>query len=138
MPTQAAIGHGVLFRIGNAGSPEVFTAVAEVTSVKPPNMARDAIDATHSESPEGWREFIGGLKDGGEVSLELNFVPGAATTALLMAELAAAPGNKQIVFPGGQIMSFVALCTALEPDAPVDGKMTASVTYKVSGKPTLA
>lgn len=138
MTTQARIGHGTLFKIGNGATPEVFTTVAEVTSITPPGMSRDAIDATHEESPGAWREFVGGLKDGGEVQLELNFVPGSATTILLMAELDANPGNKQIVFPGGQIFSFVALCTALEPEAPLDDKMVASATYKVSGQPTLS
>lgn len=138
MSTNARIGHGVLFKVGNGASPEVFTTVAEVTSITPPGMSRDAIDATHEESPEGWREFIGGLKDGGEVSLELNFVPGSATTILLMAEIEAAPGNKQIVFTTGEIFAFRALCTNLEPEAPMDDKMVASATYKVTGKPTLS
>lgn len=138
MTTEARIGHGTLFKIGNGATPEVFTTVAEVTSITPPGMSRDAIDATHMESPDGWREFIGGLKDGGEVELGLNWVPGSATTILLMAEIEAAAGNKQIVFPNGEIFSFAALCTGLSPEAPVDGKMEASATYKVSGKPTLA
>jgi predicted secreted protein len=138
MTTQARIGYGVLFKIGNGASPEVFTTVAEVTSITPPSLARDAIDATHEESPSGWREFIGGLKDGGEVSIELNFIPGHATTAILLAEIEAAAGNKQIVFTTGEIFSFSALCTAFEPEAPMDDKMVATATYKVTGKPTLA
>lgn len=137
MTTSARIGHGAQFKIGNGATPEVFTAVAEVTSITPPGMSRDAIDATHMDSPDGWREFIGGLKDGGEVELALNWVPGSATTILLMTEIAAAAGNKQVVFPGGEIFSFSALCTGITPETPVDGKMEASATYKVTGKPTL-
>ena len=138
MTTQARIGHSTLFKIGNGATPEVFTTVAEVTSITPPGMTRDAIDATHSESPDGWREFIGGLKDGGEVEIAMNYVPGSATTILMMQEIAAAVGNKQIVFPAGEIFSFAALCTNISPETPVDGKMEASVTYKVTGRPTLA
>lgn len=138
MATQASIGHGVLFKVGNGASPEVFTTVAEVTSFKFPNLSRDPIEATHSESTEGWKEFIPGLKDGGEFGLELNFVPGSSTTLLMMSEMAAAAGNKQVVFTGGQIWSFAAFATGLESDGPVADKMTASVTYKITGKPTLA
>lgn len=138
MTTQARIGHGSLFKIGNGASPEVFTTVAEVTAITPPAMTRDSIDATHSESTDGWREFIGGLKDGGEVELTLNWVPGSATTILLMQEIGADAGNKQVVFPNGEIFSFAALCTNISPEAPVDGKMEATATYKVTGKPTLA
>lgn len=138
MTTEAEIGHGTLFKIGNGAGTEVFTTVAEVTNITPPGMSRDAHDATHSESPEKWREFIMGLKDGGEVELAVNFVPGSATTLLLMQEIDAAVGNKQIVFPNGEIFSFAAGMTGFSPEAPVEGKMEASVTYKVSGKPTLA
>ena len=138
MTTQAKIGYTTAFKIGNGATPEVFTAVAEVTNIKPPSMSRDAVDATHNQSSEGWREFIAGLKDGGEVSLDVNFVPGSATTLTLMAEIDASLGNKQIVFPNGETFSFAALCTGIEPDAPMDDKMTATITYKVSGKPTLA
>lgn len=138
MTTQARIGLGTQFKIGNGAMPEVFTTVAEVTSITPPGLSRDTIDATHTSSPNGYREFIAGLKDGGEVSLDLNFVPGSATTALLLAEIEANAGNKQIVFPGGEIWSFQALCTGIEPTAPIDDKMAATVTYKVTGQPTLA
>jgi predicted secreted protein len=138
MTTSAKIGFGNLFKIGNGATPEVFTTVAEVTGIKPPKMKRDTVDATHMQSPNGWREFIAGLKDGGEVSVELNFVPGSATTILLMAELDAALGNKQIVFSTGEVFSFTALCTDFEPTSPLDDKMSATAMYKISGQPTLA
>ena len=58
--------------------------LAEVTNITPPALARDMVDATHTESPQKWREFIPGLRDAGEVTLELNFLPdGAAITKLL-------------------------------------------------------
>lgn len=138
MTTQAKIGYGVLFKIGNGATPEVFTTVAEVTNITPPGMSRDSVDASHEQSPNAWREFIPGMKDGGEVSFDINFVPGGSTTLLLLAEMDAAPGNKQIVWPTGEIMSFVSFETGFEPDTPIDDKMVATVTYKVSGQPTLA
>lgn len=138
MTTQARIGYGSLFKIGNGATPEVFTTVAEVTGIKPPNFARDAIDATHEESPGSFREFIPGLSDAGEISFDVNFVPGSASTVILLAERTAAAGNKKIVFPNGETLSFSAFMTGFEPDAPLDDKMSASVTYKVTGDYTLA
>ncbi|NPU63387.1 outer capsid protein Hoc [Bradyrhizobium sp. 83012] len=141
MATNATIGFGTLFKTGNGAVPEIFTTLAEVTNITPPAMARDTVDVTHELSPEAWREFIAGLKDGGEVSVEMNFVPGQSDAAALMAELAlsgsAALKNRQIVFPDGSVFAFAAILTAYEPDAPIDDKMSASVTFKVSGKPTL-
>ncbi|MCA1381300.1 phage tail tube protein [Bradyrhizobium sp. BRP23] len=141
MSTDAMIGWSTLFKTGNGATPEVFTTFAEVTGITPPAMSRDTIDATHELSPEAWREFIAGLKDGGEVSFDMNFVPNSVEAAALMAELdltgSSAKKNRQIVFPDGSYFSFAAILTGYEPDAPIDDKMAAAVTLKVSGKPTL-
>lgn len=141
MATSVRIGYQTLFKTGNGASPEVFTTLAEVTGITPPAMSRDTVDATHEESPGAWREFIAGLKDGGEVSLELNFIPGGTATSALMAELdldgPQASKNRQILFPDGSYFTFAGILTGFEPDAPIDDKMAASVTFKVSGKPTL-
>lgn len=141
MTTEADIGYGTLFQTGNGASPEVFSTLAEVTAVTPPGMSRDSVDATHMQSPEAWREFIAGLKDGGEVSLELNFVPGGTAAAALTAELAlsgsSATKNRRIVFASGDMFEFAAFLTGFEPDAPLDDKMTGAPTFKVTGKPTL-
>lgn len=141
MSTDAAIGFGTLFKTGNGATPELFSTVAEVTGITPPAMSRDTVDATHELSPEAWREFIAGLKDGGEVSFDMNFVPDSADAANFMAELdlqgSAATKNRLILFPDGSVFKFAAILTGYEPDAPIDDKMSASVTFKVTGKPNL-
>lgn len=140
MATSARIGYGTLFASGNGASPEIFTTLGEVTAITPPGWARDTVDATHEQSPGAHREFIAGLADAGEVSMDINFVPGGAATAALEAEKAltgsSAAINRRITFPDGSYMTFVGILTAVEPDAPIDDKMSASVTLKVSGVPT--
>lgn len=124
--------------------------VAEVTGITPPNISRETQDATHTESPGGYREFIAGLKDGGEVTTELNLVPDSASTALLLGlfdlEGSAALTQCRIIFPDGDadaspitasVWAFSAICTGLTPEAPLAEKMAASATWKISGKPTL-
>ncbi|MPZ58438.1 MAG: hypothetical protein GEU91_18485 [Rhizobiales bacterium] len=135
MTTDAAIGHGTIFSVLTA-LPSTFTTIAEVTSIGPPSQARDAIDATHMNSPEQWREFIGGLKDGGEVAIELNYVPGSATSALLIGEIAqAAARTYRITFVDASVWLFSGIMTGFESEAPVDDKMTATAIFKVTGKP---
>lgn len=142
MTTSARIGYGTLFKTGDGNSPEAFTTLAEVTGITPPAYSRDTVDVTHELSPSAWREFIAGLKDGGEVKLELNFVASGAASTALTAEFdldgPQAVKNRQIVFQDGATWSFAAIVTGWEADAPIDDKMTASVTFKVTGKPTLA
>jgi predicted secreted protein len=134
--TQARIGHGSQFYVGNDDSPQVFTAIAEITSITPPSVTRDVIDATHTGSPDQWREHIPGLKDGGEVSCEMNFVPNSNSSNILIAiQVDTFARDFRIVFPDGTIWNFKAFCTGFEPDAPFDDKMTATATFKVSGKP---
>lgn len=141
MTTGARIGYGTLFKSGNGAVPEVFTILAEVTSITPPSISRDTVDATHELSPGAWREFIAGLKDGGDVSLDLNFVAGGTAAASLMTELnndgPAALANRQILFPDGSYFQFGGILTKFEPDAPLDKQMSAKVTFKVTGQPSL-
>lgn len=141
MTTNAKIGHGALFKIENSASPPVLTTVGEITSITMPSISRDAVDVTHSESPEKWREFIAGLKDGGEVSCELNFVPGAAGTTLLMAQLDVDTVSvceiSLPMFATAYKWSFNAILTGFDPQAPIAEKQVATVTFKVTGKPTL-
>lgn len=133
MTTNAAIGYSTTFGIKNGGG--TYDNVAEVTKVKPPNYSRDAVDATHMESPDRFREYIAGLMDAGEVSIELNYVP--ATSDVLVAAMVAGKGNFQITMPNSVRFQFEAIVTGWETDAPLDDKMVATATFKVSGKPVL-
>lgn len=135
MTTNANIGYDSTFGIEGA-TPGTYVAVAEVVSITPPGMTRDAVEATHLKSPDGWKEFIAGLKEAGEASLTLNFVP-SATDALFTA-FTADSGKYEITFPNGVQMRFGGFFTAYNPpELTPDGKMEASATIKATSKPTL-
>jgi predicted secreted protein len=147
MTTNAKIGFGNLFQILNVGaSPDEWVTVAEVKSITPPSFARDAQDATHTESTEGWREFIPGLKDGGEISVELNFVPDSDTTDLILAQFASddlsqvrilfADGNQAGPTPTCSSFTCSGVITGFPIEAPIEDGQTATITFKISGKPT--
>lgn len=131
---------GTQLQIGDGGGPEVFTTVAQVRDVGGPSLSLDALDVTTHDSPEAWREFIGGLKDGGEVSLELVWDPDSVTQAAARADLESRTvRNFKMVFPDNTstTWSFKALITDFEPGANVEDDLNASLTLKVTGKPTL-
>jgi predicted secreted protein len=147
MTTLASIGHQNLFQIRNTSvSPEAWTTVAEVRNITPPSFARDAQDATHTESTEGWREFIPGLKDAGEMSCELNLVPDSDTMDLILAQFASdelthvrilfADGTQTGPSPTCSSFTCSGVVTGFPLEAPMDDKMSATVTVKISGKPT--
>ena len=139
--TAAVIGMGLTVAFGDGAGPEVFTALTEVTLATPPNLSRDTIDATHMLSSARFREYIGGLRDGGEVPLEMADVP-SNFTALKAKYDSDVPSNVKITFairPGNTTagsVTFPGLVTSIEPTAPMDGKRMISSKIKVAGAPT--
>jgi hypothetical protein len=131
--TEASIGYGSLFEI-KADGDVAFVPIAEVYDITPPSSSIDTIDATHSQSPNGDREFIIGLNDPGEASFEMNFVPGSAADVKIQAVRNARKRvSCRITFPNGVTWTFSGLLTGYEPAVPTDDKMTATVTFKVTG-----
>lgn len=133
MTTAASIGYGSLLEISTDGGSN-WDEIAEVFSITPPSSSVDIVDVTHMQSPGRDREFILGLNDPGEASMELNFVPGSDTDALLLEIKGAyAPVKCRITWPNAVAWTFDGLLTGYEPSAPNDDKMTATVTFKVTG-----
>ncbi|WP_046501620.1 phage tail tube protein [Streptomyces odonnellii] len=132
-------GYGVQLKRGDGADPEVFTAIANITNLTGPGLSRNTIDVTAHDSPDRYMEFIGGLIDGGDVSVDVNYNP--AVHDSLVADLEDDdPRNYQIVFPDPAATTWTVpgIMTGFEPSAPVDDKLSASLTFKVAGKPTLS
>ncbi|WPY93157.1 phage tail tube protein [Limimaricola variabilis] len=133
--TKADIGFGAVFGIEGA-TPGTYAPAAEVIAITPPSRSREAIDATHLNSPDAYREFIAGIMEGGEASLTLNFEPSETDT--LVDAFEAGKGKYEIIFPNGVKMQFSGIFTSYELGELVDNdKMTATCTIKQSGKATL-
>ena len=138
---MADLGFGVLLKVGDGASSEAFTAIAELIGLSGPGLSLDTVESTHTESLNAAKEYIAGLKDGGEVSVDLNFLPGNATHTALIADWAARTlRNFEIVWPdtGSTKWSFSAFVTNYEPSAPIEDRMTASASLKITGVPTFA
>lgn len=119
----------------------IYVDVAQVTNISGPSVSRDSIETTHHTSSGGFREYIPGLKDAGEVSIDILWTNTDTTHAALYNQInGGQTGNGQykIVFSDSAAFTFVGHVTGFEATAPIDDSLTASVTIKVSGKPTLA
>ena len=77
------------------------------------------------------------MKDGGEVTIECNFDPDGTDVTNWLSDINTdSERTYQITFPDTTEWLFEGIMTALEVSDPLDDKMTATATYKVTGKPT--
>lgn len=133
--SEATSAQGTYFSTGDGASPEVFTELAEVVNIGGPNETADEIDVTHLRSTGGYREFIQSFKDGGELSLELNFVPGNATQQAMDADFASgATKNRKITYPDGSYHSFAGWVKARgNSSTNVGSKLSRMYTVRIVG-----
>lgn len=115
---------------------DTFTAIANVTSFSGPEMERDTYDTTAHDSPNQYREFVGGLINAGEFSIEVNYDPADHDTLVEDFEDDVARGYR-LTFPGGAMWEFQAWLTGFAAEAPVDDKLSAELTFQLTGKPTI-
>ncbi|QRF66381.1 phage tail tube protein [Ponticoccus alexandrii] len=140
MTQDADIGWGAEFHRGDGADPEVFAHIGEVVDVVMPKESADAIDSTHSKSPSGYREFIKGLLQLEEFTLEIHYNAGGTAAENLKTDMrakgAAALRNYRAVAPGGVYLEFAAMVIGYDPGTPTADKMVLNVTFRPSGAPT--
>jgi predicted secreted protein len=143
--SSATSGFGTLLQQGNAASPEVFTTVAEVLNIDGPGLTMETIDVTNHDSASAHREHIASLKDGGEVTFSINYLPANAThantgTGLLATYVNRTARNWKIVWTdsGTTEQPFTGFITNFQPHGPIDAQLTADITIKISAAVTPA
>lgn len=120
------------------------TTIAQVKSISGPGLSLDTEDVTSHDSTGGWEEVVGTILRSGEVSFEIVYDPNAATHKYavggLLSDLVLKTAvSYTLVFPSVATVTwtFNAFVVGFEPGAPADGALTASVTLKITGQPTL-
>lgn len=144
MSSNAIRAQGTLLQIGDGGSPENFTTVAEVLDLEGPALATSTIDVTHQSSPGDYDEWIAGPKTGGNVTFEVNYNPQDGThnasTGILADFVSGVRRNWRMLFPDTPATqwSFAAIVETVRPIAQIRGQLRLAISLKVSGQPTLA
>lgn len=129
---------GTKLKIGTGAAAK---AVAHISNVGGPNQSKESIDVTALDSTGGYREFIDGFKDGGEVSLQGFFDYGDdGQQAMYAAFDGSGTEDFVIEFPAsiGAKWTFSGVVTAFETTSEVGNAVGFSATIKVSGKPVLS
>jgi hypothetical protein len=134
----------VATNLASGAADVTYTTIAEVTNITGPSLSRSVVESTHMASTSGFREFIATIVDGGDVTFDLNFLPADDTQDWIYGLIhdinTGTIAALRIIWTDGATTTwnFNAWITRLNPSAPVEGKLSASLTVKLSGVPTLA
>jgi predicted secreted protein len=114
--------------------------IANIRGISGPSLSLDTEDVTTHDQATAWEEVVGTILRSGEVTLDIVYDPGDDTHLALLTEYEIkSEAFYGLKFPDADVTtwSFSALVTGFEPDAPVDGALTASVTLKITGEVSL-
>lgn len=122
--------HGTTVTIGG-------TAIGGLVNIGLPEQTKESVDMSDHESG-GDMEFVGGLRDGGSIQLEMTVLkPANAGQTALFTNYDADQTSAEFVITlpgtGAPVFTFDGFVTAIGGGAPHNGKATYTSTIKVTG-----
>lgn len=102
----------------------------EIVDIDYGGATAETVDVTHQKSSSLFREFLPGLKDGGEITLTCNFDPDTTNMNILGTK-----GALSISRTGwSKSLSCQAICTNIgSMSASLGQKVTCKITFKITG-----
>ena len=132
MPIDAFSGMGTTVTVG--------ATAFKATSITSPTLKRGSIDVTNLISPDNCKEFVPGMLEAGDFSMDFFFPDGGVALIASMETSVAADYEKEIIitFPNGGSVTFDSFITefTIDPVAVGDNAVKGKLTAKVIGKPT--
>jgi predicted secreted protein len=128
--SNAFAGVGTVFKRNS-------TALAEVTGIAGFNKSRDIIDKTTLDSTGGYREKLGGFRDGGQIVLSMNF--DRSVFDLLNTDFESSSNQSFTIVlsdTGNTEFAFNGWVTNITMDVPLDDKVTMNCTIDIDGQIT--
>ena len=133
MATSANAAYKTLIQYGDGATPELFTTVAEVKEIDPPEQTAPEIDATSHDSAAA--EYI--LSDcinNGELTIEMHYVAGTGQE-LLRGDLAGSATGYYINTAGGSGQAqlyFTALVKSFKLGTARDDSIKATAVLRIT------
>jgi hypothetical protein len=132
------LGKGTKFKVGDGGSPEVFTLIPAIRSITGPGNTAEVLDSTTMDTPQGFRDKFQGLKDHGAFSFEMLWDPAHALHQQLYNDFkAGTERNYQVEFadPGTTTFSFRGFVNSCPVTAAFDQLLSMQVEITIKGDP---
>lgn len=133
--SQARLGRGTLFQRGGLNPEDPFETCSDVISFGIPDDTPEEVDVTHSESPDGFLEFIKGFVDAGEGTVGLNWRPDLYPNhaALRSDKADGLRRYYRYVLPGGmETITVYGFIKNIKRNVTPKGAITADVTMRCS------
>ena len=126
---------GVVLRVDDdSGSPSTFLAIDNISGISGPSGSASEIDVTDLDSSA--REFLMGLPDEGEISLDMFWAPGTQVHDVLFnARKNRTKKNFRLELTDSPttIYNFFGFVTGLAQNTAVDEAITAALTIRITG-----
>lgn len=120
---------------GDGASPEVFTTVANITSITGPNLEATDIDVTDLSSTA--REYLSGLEDSGSVDLEGHYDQTNTQHQEMRDNVGSDTAvNYKITLSDAETITFSARVMAFSVGQSVDEAVSVSMRLKIDGSVT--
>jgi len=133
--SEAKLGYGTKMLMGDGGSPESFAEIGEMGDFEEGDSI-ELVEVTNHQSPNGRREYIGGLKEGREFSFPVNYIPSHPThnRATGLRGRIGEVVTFRLEAPGeSEGYEFFAVVMGVTRSFPVQGVMQMTVTLKKTG-----
>lgn len=127
---------------GTAINIALAVPILEVIKLGGPGMKADMKEATNMGSPNTYKEFIAGLREGGDVTLEGNYIPKENTNSQVTLRTDFEGGVLSfwalaLPLAGSGVFMFQGYCMGITPAIPLDDRITFTASLRITGKPVL-
>ena len=110
--------------------------IGQIVDIIGPNQTKTQIDCTTLDSPGSYREFIGGLRDGGQLDLTLILNPSSSTDNLLRSNFELNSDEAKVcsinLAGSGTTLNFSGSVFAMSHAIPLDDYISMDCTIRVS------
>lgn len=139
--SNANPGFGCVIGLGDGGSPEAFTDIAEIVGIPGVGVTARTSEVTHMTSPDGFAEHIAsGVKEQKSFTVPVNFVADdAGLLSLLKDKIKDGDiDNYRIAFTddSNSLLTFAALVVDTDISHERDSHAQGSITFLPTGAPT--
>lgn len=135
------IGYGSAVRVhdGITPKPGGWFELGKVNNISPPNEQVDQVERTHMKSPNRTKQYVAGLKDPGDMTVGINYLPGNDTDTYII-EWRKTNENREVEIGYAESLvadSFEGFPLGFAPGGlDASGLMTADLNLKVAGAVT--